>query len=169
MNQLRTADTGLIMNKFKLLSNTMRTALLFLLCALLFTACKSGRQMTAVEPPPQPVYEPVAGTPEPVIEAPEEIFVAEESFDFEREEDEVLHEVNRFFVILGSFRVGENAGRFMGQLEERGFDPVVLVSGTGFNRVCVDSYVNETDARQRVLQIRRSFPEFHDAWLLIRK
>lgn len=148
----------------------MRIIIFLILFALSLTACRSGRQMTAVEPPPPPpVYEPVAEEPEPEIVEPEEIPVIEESFDFEREEDEVSHEVNRFFVILGSFRVIENANGFKAKLEREGFNPVILLSETGLNRVSVNSYSREPDARQRVMQIRRSYPEYYDAWLLIRK
>ncbi len=117
------------------------------------------------EPPPD---EQIAEMPEEPVE-PEEIPVVEESFEFEREDDEIDHKVNRFFVILGSFRVSENAAKFKAELEEKGFDPVILLSETGFNRVCVDSFSEEAEARQRVMQIRRSYPEYYDAWLLIRR
>ncbi len=147
----------------------MRLSFFLIVLAISLVACKSGRQMTAVEPPPAQVYEPVAEEPEPEVVEPEEIAVIEESFVFEREEDEVSHEVNRFFVILGSFRVIGNANRFKAKLEREGFTPVILLSETGLNRVCVNSYSREPDARQRVLQVRRSYPEYHDAWLLIRK
>lgn len=125
--------------------------------------------MAAVEPASPPVTEPVAVIPEPEIVTPEKIPVIEEKFDFERKEDEVIHEVNRYFVILGSFRISDNANRFRDHLATQGFDPVILLSETGFNRVCVNSYVNEAEARQRVMQIRRAYPQYNDAWLLIRK
>ena len=112
-------------------------------------------------------------TPAPAAKPPlaenEQIQVIEESFDFEREEDESEHDSNRFFVILGSFRVNDNASRFKTRLTGEGFEPVILLSETGLNRVCVGSYSAEADARQRVLQIRRSNPDYHDSWLLIRK
>lgn len=147
----------------------MRLAHILIVLAISSMACKSGQQMTAVEPPPPPpVNRNVVERPEPENE-PEEIPVVEESFDFELKEDEVSHDINRFFVILGSFSVKQNADRFKSRLENEGYSPVILLSETGYNRVCVDSYSLEADARQRVLQIRRSSPEFHDAWLLIRR
>ncbi|MFO7922550.1 MAG: SPOR domain-containing protein [Bacteroidales bacterium] len=124
--------------------------------------------MSATEPP-LPVSEPVSEEPEQEPEPAEDIPVMEESFTFQNKEDEITREVNRFFVILGSFRISDNANRFKAALEEEGFDPVILLSETGLNRVSVDSYTSEADARQRVLEIRRSFPEYNDAWLLIRK
>lgn len=147
----------------------MRLAHILIVLAISSMACKSGQQMTAVEPPPPPpVNRNVVERTEPENE-PEEIPVVEESFDFELKEDEVSHDINRFFVILGSFSVKQNADRFKSRLENEGYSPVILLSETGYNRVCVDSYSLEADARQRVLQIRRSSPEFHDAWLLIRR
>ncbi len=125
--------------------------------------------MTPAEPPAPRTEEPVVEAPEEPVEAPVDIPVVEESFEFEREEDEVAQQVNRFFVILGSFRVNENANRFKSQLDNKGFNPVILLSETGFHRISVDSYEREADARHRVLQIRRDYPEYHDAWLLIRR
>ncbi|TVR74012.1 MAG: SPOR domain-containing protein [Marinilabiliales bacterium] len=148
----------------------MRILFLLLVFATSLMACRSGRDMAAVDPPPPPpVREPVVVDPEPEPEPEPEIPVVEEKFDFEREEDRVTQEVNRYFVILGSFRVHDNANRFKSALEQEGFTPVILLSETGFNRVSVDSYTSETDARQRVMQIRRSFPQYHDSWLLIRR
>ncbi len=151
----------------------MRISLLLIVFALALVACKSGRRMTAVEPVEPYDYEFVDADPEPdpepVLPPTREFPVVEESFKFEKREDEVTHEINRFFVILGSFKVHENANRFRTQLAGEGFNPVILLSETGFNRVSVDSYSREIDARQRVLQIRRTYPRYHDAWLLIRR
>lgn len=146
----------------------MRTVLILLIIATILSACKA-RQMAPAEPAEPPVDEQITELPEEPEEAPVEIPVIKESFEFEQEEDEIDHQVNQFFVILGSFRVSENANRFKSHLEEEGFAPVILISETGFHRVSVDSYSDEADARQRVLQIRRDYPEYHDAWLLIRR
>lgn len=129
--------------------------ILIMILSVVLMSCGTAKKMT-----------PVANTP--VVEN-EQIQVIEESFDFEREEDESGHDSNRFFVILGSFRINDNANRFKTRLTGEGFEPVILLSETGLNRVCVGSYSAEADARQRVLQIRRSNPEFHDSWLLIRR
>ena len=131
--------------------------------------------MTPVEynsPPVRPVSrepekEPEAPVENPVI--PEEIAVVEESFEFDRIEDEIDHQVNSFFVILGSFRISDNANNFKTKLENEGFNPVILLSETGFNRLSIGSFSQEAEARQRVLDIRRAYPEYHDAWLLIRR
>lgn len=141
----------------------MRTLILLTVLAAMaaLPACKS-QQMALVEPPAEPTVQPVQ---EEVVEIP----VRTERFTIEKEEEAAPHALNRFFVILGSFRVPENAEAFQRQLEARGFEPVILLSETGYHRVCVNSYTSEGEARRRVLHIRDRFPEFHDAWLLIRE
>ncbi len=72
------------------------------------------------------------------------------------------------FVILGSFRVYNNAVQFKDELADLSFDPFILRSEELFYRICVDSFTRRTDAQRRVLQIRRTYPEYHDAWILIK-
>lgn len=136
--------------------------LVLLASALAFPACKA-KQMTAVEPA-ETVAEPPVVEAEPVEEA--DIPVRTERFTFVSEADQTQ---NEFFVILGSFQESENAERFKTTLSRQGFTPIILLSETGFNRVCVNSYTDEFQARRRVQQIRTEFPGYQDAWLLIRK
>ncbi len=139
--------------------------ILMLFISMLMVGCKSQEMAAVVEPPP--AEEPI---PDPLPEAePAEILVVEERFTFERQEDKASHDENKYFVILGSFSYRENAERFMVTLERQNFTPVILVSETGFHRVSVDSYDIEAPARSRIQQIRSSYPEYHDTWLLIRK
>jgi cell division protein FtsN len=153
---------------------TMRKSVILIMIISFFAmSCGSKKKMTPVprNPPaartaPAP---PAPPAPPPAPVENERIAVIEESFAFERKEDATSHDDNRFFVILGSFRVNENASRFKTKLSGEGFDPVILLSETGLNRVCVGSFSREADARQRVLQIRRSWPEYYDSWLLIRR
>ena len=143
------------------------TLILLLAVAMLVTACKSQEMVPAEQPPveEEPIVE-----PEPEPEPPgEEIRVVEERFTFEKEEDEVTHEENMFFVIVGSFIQKDNAERFMETLRGQGFDPVILMSETGFHRVSVGSYEKEIPARTRIQQVRNNYPDYHDTWLLIRK
>jgi cell division septation protein DedD len=150
----------------------MRKLLTLLIIAVLLPACRSGREMTPVEyssPPVRPAARAPETKPEPVAEPAEVIPVVEERFEFEQKQDELDHQVNSFFVILGSFRVSENANNFRTSLERSGFTPVILLSETGLHRISVGSFSQESEARQRVLQIRRTYPEYYDAWLLIRR
>lgn len=152
--------------------NHMRTSILVILAlAMLTVSCRSKR-LTVVDEEPPVVIAPVerpAPIPDPVIEEPVvEIPIRQERFSFQREEDKMIHEPNTYFVIVGSFRSNENAMRFSDTLRRQGFNPVMLLSETGFHRVSVNSYTNEESARARIMQVRRDFPEYHDTWLLIR-
>jgi len=132
---------------------------------MLMFGCRSQEMAAVVEAPP--AEEPI---PDPVPEAePAEILVVEERFTFENQEDKASHDENTYFVIVGSFSYRENAERFLVTLQGQGFSPVILMSETGFHRVSVDSYDIEPPARSRIQQIRSSYPEYHDTWLLIRK
>lgn len=149
----------------------MRTSVvIFLAMAMLAVSCKT-REMVVVEAEPPVVIAPVE-EPEPIPEPPvdePEILIREEKFSFENEEDEMIHETNRYFVIVGSFRNPENAHRFTQTLKEQGFIPVMLLSETGFTRVSVYSYTNELAARAKVVEVREDFPQYSDTWLLIRE
>ncbi len=138
---------------------------LILALAVLMAGCKSQEMApvdeVAVVPDPEPVPE-----PEP---EPEPIRVEQERFDFDTTEDQVTHDENTYFVIVGSFIQRDNADRFVGTLRNQGFSPVILLSETGFNRVSVDSFDEEAPARARIMQIRRTYPDYHDTWLLIRR
>lgn len=148
----------------------MRKLLTLLIIAALLPACRSGKEMNPYTAPPiRPEVREPAKRPEVVPEPAEVIPVVEERFEFEKKQDELEHQVNSFFVILGSFRVSENANKYKTSLEGVGFTPVILLSETGLHRISVGSFSQEAEARQRVLQIRRAYPEHHDAWLLIRK
>jgi cell division protein FtsN len=150
---------------------TMRKSVILILIISFFAlSCGSKKKMTPVpRNPPAARTTPAPPAPPPAPVQNETIAVIEESFAFERKEDETSHDDNRYFIILGSFRVNENADRFKTRLSGEGFDPVILLSETGLNRVCVGSYSREADARQRVLQIRRTWPDYYDSWLLIRR
>ena len=75
----------------------------------------------------------------------------------------------RFYIILGSFSVYENAQKFKKQLMSEDFFPGILVNEAGLYRVSVNSYDEETVARKRVLELRQKYPQYNDLWLLIKK
>jgi len=84
-------------------------------------------------------------------------------------EDQVAYGSKKFFVIVGSFKSSDNAGKFKQELTQQGFKPIILHSETGMFRVCVDSFNDETSARSRVQGIRTKYTKYADAWLLIKK
>ncbi|MFP4288020.1 MAG: SPOR domain-containing protein [Bacteroidota bacterium] len=98
-----------------------------------------------------------------------EIRTMEERFTFASSADESNREEHPYFVIIGSFRSKDNAENYTETLKNKGFEPVILLSETGFHRVSVDSYLQEQEARSRIYQIINDFPEHNDTWLLIRK
>ncbi len=110
---------------------------------------------------PQPAPE-----PEPKQEKP--ISVRKEQVSFTSQEDKTANESNTFFVILGSFSHLDNAKNYREDLLDQGFTPIILHSETGYYRVCVNSYQNEPEARSRVANIRTSYPQYSDVWLLIK-
>lgn len=75
----------------------------------------------------------------------------------------------KFYVILGSFGVNENAQKFKKQLMAEGFFPGILVNEAGLFRVSVNSYDDEGVARARIGEIRQTFAKYSDLWLLIKK
>ncbi len=145
--------------------------ILLLTVSMLMVACKS--QETATEPEPSPAEEETAEVepqPEPEPETDgRDIRVVEERVSFETEAEEASHQERDYFVIMGSFIHKDNAEDFKETLRDLGFDPVILMSETGFHRLSVNAYDNETPARTRIQQIRTNYPEYDDTWLLIRK
>lgn len=166
--------------------NRMKRILLFaLFIGLVFSGCKSKKQL----PQSQYTAEPKSGqkvftvpetttqevekeTPPPAEvkkeEPKEPVMMRKEQVSFTSNEDKNLNERNNFFVILGSFSYLDNAKNFRTDLLDQGFTPIILHSETGYYRVCVNSYQNEADARNRVADIRSSYPKYADVWLLIK-
>jgi cell division protein FtsN len=75
----------------------------------------------------------------------------------------------KFYIILGSFGVYENAQKFKKQLMAEDFFPGILVNEAGLYRVSVNSFDDEGAARSRVGELRQKFPQYGDLWLLIKK
>lgn len=163
----------------------------FILGAFVFTillsGCKSMQKMKDQEAA-EPVYQEQTATkvftatePQPAqstgsqaqasgYQAPAKpVRTQSENFTFDQKEDAAKYQGSSFFVIIGSFSSLENANRYKQELIPQGFNPIVLHSETGYYRVCVNSYADETAARQRVNQVRTDFPKYADTWLLIRK
>ncbi len=102
----------------------------------------------------------------PVAAEEKAIPVRREAITFTRPEEQ---NQNSYFIITGSFSSLDNAKNFRQTLISEGFKPIIVQSETGFYRVTVDSFTEETPARTRLLQIRQDFPKYADTWLLIKK
>lgn len=147
-----------------------------------FAGCKSKKQLAqspyTTDPAAQqkvftvPASDTQPAAPAQVKEEPvqstEPVSMRKEQVSFTNQEDKNLNESNSFFVILGSFSQLNNAKNYRETLMNKGFTPIILHSETGYYRVCVNSYQNENDARVRVSQIRQTYPEYSDVWLLIK-
>lgn len=97
------------------------------------------------------------------------IAVRKEQVTFTQPVDKTQNEFNTFFVIIGSFSQLENAKNYRETLLNEGFTPIILHSETGYYRVCVNSYKNEIEARNRISQVRQAFPKYFDIWLLLKE
>ncbi len=160
-----------------------RITIIFAAFILVFSACKTIKQpaqseyttdntadtkvftvpgsetTTKVDKPVQPT---------PVVDE-KPIAVRKEQVSFTDQQDKAMNEANTFFVIIGSFSQLENAKNYRTTLLDEGFTPIILHSETGYYRVCVNSYKNESEARSRVAQIRTAFDKYADVWLLIKE
>jgi cell division protein FtsN len=75
-------------------------------------------------------------------------------------------ETNSYFIITGSFRSEENAGKQAEQLKIEGLTPEVVAAGNGFYRVCAAGCPDITTA----MQIKdRISPKFPGAWISAKK
>lgn len=83
--------------------------------------------------------------------------------------DEPEDEVFKYYVIIGSFRVLDNAQNYKKQLINEGFLPVLLENENGLYRVSVSAYNDEMPARERISSIRGKYDKYDDVWLLIRR
>ena len=160
----------------------MKKILLFVVVlGLAFTACKSKKELAqspyTTDPSTQPKVFTVPASDtqtqpqtqtQPSPPPSEPVAIRKEQVSFTTQEDKAQNETNNFFVILGSFSQLDNAKNYRETLLNKGFTPIVLHSETGYYRVCVNSYQNEGDARTRVAQIRQTYPEYSDVWLLIK-
>jgi cell division protein FtsN len=137
--------------------------ILLLVLVVLSVGCKTQK----IAPMPEPISgktktQTTQATATSVSSREESVYAAKgEASDFGSK---------HFYVILGSFSIQDNAQRFKKQLMAQDFFPVgILVNQNGLYRVSVDSYDDETQARNRIREIRQKFPQYSDVWLLINK
>lgn len=160
-----------------------RIFLITIVFGLAFTACKSKKELARSPYTTDPSTQPKVFTvptaketeekeeevkEEPKVVEKETVSMRKEQVTFTTQEDKVQNESNTFFVILGSFSNLNNAKNYRETLLNQGFTPIILHSETGYYRVCVNSYRIESEARSRVAQIRNTYPQYSDVWLLIK-
>ena len=74
-----------------------------------------------------------------------------------------------FYVIIGSFKIIENARKYQSDLLKEGFTPEILENEDGLFRISVGGYDEESAARAKIAGIRAAYKNYNDVWLLIRK
>jgi hypothetical protein len=110
---------------------------------------------------PEPVKEVVPEDNNPIYIKTEEVSIAEN--------EDQSKEGFAFYVIVGSFSIPENAGKFKIQLMNKNFSAVLLNSESGYTRVAIDQTNSESEARDLIKIIRNKYPEHKDVWLLKKK
>ena len=83
-------------------------------------------------------------------------------------ETQANEKAGKFYVIIGSFKVLDNARNFRQQLIAEKFAPSILENENGLYRVSVASYDDESMARTRIADIRSQYEKYADVWLLVR-
>ena len=159
-----------------------RITIIFAALVLVFSACKTIKQPAQSEyttdntaetkvftVPGSETTTKVEKPAQPAIVDEKPIAVRKEQVSFTNQQEKAQNEWNTYFVIIGSFSQLENAKNYRTTLLDEGFTPIILHSETGYYRVCVNSYQNESEARSRVAQIRTAFEKYSDVWLLIKE
>lgn len=93
------------------------------------------------------------------------IVVKEEKVKVIESEDDAF----KYYVIIGSFKILDNARNYKAQLISEGFTPVILENENSLYRISVSAYNDEQPARNKIGNIRSNFEKYDDVWLLIRK
>lgn len=142
--------------------------LLLLIVVVSLVGCKTQK----IAPKPQPISQETAA-PAPTSGANKttksgNVSSKEERFSTAQGET-ANYGSNKYFVILGSFSVLENAKRLKETLKSEGFNPVILMNESGMYRVCGNNYSDESAARARIAEVREKYSKYSDIWLLIKK
>ena len=131
---------------------------LIIVCALLICSCKSSKRTMQKDSGSTMVEE--------VMETPK-IVVRTESV---KPVDQPDRTMNRYYVIIGSFKSLDNARKYNADMAKKGFTSEILENENGLYRISVGGFDDENAARARIAGIRAMYKEEHsDVWLLVRK
>ena len=108
---------------------------------------------------PEPVVVAKPPPPEPIKEIVERLIPAEEA----------PARPDSYFIIIGSFRVYDNAINYQEQIKKDGFSSVLLKNEAGLYRVSVTGTNEISEARTEIRRIRSIFSKYRDVWLLIQE
>ena len=100
--------------------------------------------------------------------ATENVVVKEEHVQIIQEVGNPI-EPGKYYVIMGSFRVVDNAQNFKTHLIVEHYNPILLQNDEGLYRIAVGAYLQEAPAREKINTIRSQSDKYNDVWLLIQK
>lgn len=144
----------------------------YYLLSLLLIVTVIGCKTQKIAPKPQPVAQEstAASTSAAPVKASKPVSVVSREERFSTATGETAdYGTNKYFVILGTFSVLENAKRLKETLTSENFNPVILMNESGMYRVCGNSFADEAGARSRIAEVRGKYPKYGDIWLLIKK
>lgn len=152
----------------------MKSRILSILIIIFVVSACGGSKKALKETAPAPVVmeEPVV-IPEPpeiepvIIEEPPEPIPVKEIAEKLIPALETPPPPDKYFVIIGSFRVYNNAIKYQEQIKKDGFSSVLLKNDAGLYRVSVMATNEINQARTEIRRIRKGFPKYNDTWLLI--
>lgn len=80
-----------------------------------------------------------------------------------------IDESHRYHIIIGSFKVLQNARQLCEDAIAKDFLPSIMENEEGMYRVGVYSSSTESTARTKIKEMRKKYPEYVGMWLLIEK
>ena len=89
-----------------------------------------------------------------------------EKFSLAEGETNIAAFNSKYHVVVGSFSIQQNAKNLQRTLNSEGNNALVVVNEQGMFRVLIASFIEYTQARERINQINTRFP---DAWVLVQK
>lgn len=145
-----------------------------LLIFIVLTSCSTQKRI------PQTAYDPagvtnqvtasvsVASTTPPApVSSPADASVTSRQEKVKVVAGEANQTLFTYNIIVGSFSVYDNAVNLKKRLIPEGYSPTLLQNEQGMYRVCISGYSEEATARSQIQTVKKRFPEFSDAWLLI--
>ncbi len=142
----------------------MRSLITLILVILFITGCgvnkKSRKNLKEVAKQENKVVEikEPAAIESPIVVRNEKVTAVNRGVSLPSEES--------YFVIMGSFKILDNAKRFQTELSKKGFSSQLLRNDDGLYRVSVNNYSDIEEARKNAFSIRKNYPAHQDVWLL---
>lgn len=137
----------------------LRLLFFIMLSALIACGTQKKSQSEASPEPPVVQSKETPIEPAPEIQEKEEVIIEEPG-------EEVS--IYKYYVIIGSFSIRENAMQHQEDIAQAGFMSELLQNQEGLYRVSVLGTNDEQAARQEIFRIRENHPEYEDTWLLKR-